>query len=399
MDDGNKKEIILNAVEIVENSEFITENNETKFRVKDFNAVYNQFRGKILSKLRKDRYIPKEAYSKEYITKFINVLISEIYKKGTENIRENPLDADIFDQAFYDVFVCLILDGVEMSMDSLKLGDITLKKLSKEKVDLIVSESVMDSSFFSDLIGKVYIEFKAFAEPERAIKLAKKESENILDLIRYSIPFIYDRPVFVGLQGDTTNSTRRSFVVDSNYKWKHGGIEFTGGVYNFDISNRNVQIMKNNGVEEIAEILEKPDNKRNDFERALILGVHWFANSQTQTELENQFLSLMICLEIFLTPNDGSPISASISEAVAIILGFEDGREAIKTKIIEFYSIRSRIVHGRGSKVKETEVKMLRRYLMQLIPFIINYKERFKSMGDLIDIVNKYKISGGIFKP
>lgn len=46
MDNGSKEEIILHAVEIVENSEVITENNETKFRVKDINAVYNQLEGK-----------------------------------------------------------------------------------------------------------------------------------------------------------------------------------------------------------------------------------------------------------------------------------------------------------------------------------------------------------------
>jgi hypothetical protein len=399
MDEKSKKEIILQAVEIVENAEFINDGDQTKFRVKDRSLVYNQFMGKILSKLRKERYIPKEAYSKEHFYNVIDVLISQIYEKGTENIRKNPLEADIFDQAFYEVFVCLILDGVTMSLDSIELGGMTLKKLSKEKIDLILSESIVDSSFLDDLIGKVYIEFKTMAEPERALKIAEKESGKILDLIRYSIPFIYDRPVFVGLQGDTANSTRRSFVVNSDYKLKYSGIEFTGGVYNFDISNRTIQIMKNNGVDKIAEILQKPSNKITDFERGIILGVHWFAYSQTQTELENEFLSLMICLEIFLTPNDGSPISTSISDAAAIILGFEDGRKTIKTKISEFYTIRSRIVHGRGSNVKEHNVKMLKRYLMLLIPFMVNYKERFEKIGDLIDLINEYKLSGGIFKP
>jgi len=56
-----------------------------------------------------------------------------------------------------------------------------------------------------------------------------------------------------------------------------------------------------------------------------------------QKELENEFLSSMICMDIFLTPNnDRDPITTSIAEVAAIILKKEDERTIFKNVIKNF---------------------------------------------------------------
>lgn len=78
-------------------------------------------------------------------------------------------------------------------------------------------------------------------------------------------------------------------------------LETVGPLTPFEFSPQNVEIMKRLGVFEVSAILRKPHKKQTDFEETLLRGIHWFADAQVQPEVENRLLSLIACLETFLT--------------------------------------------------------------------------------------------------
>lgn len=430
MNEQKKKEILLKCVEIAENLVPIFKNtqplyviyggkqfyidwkkfNKDKNRQKvilfdekvfiylgDYNKVYNQIRGQILASLRKNRYLAKDAFSKKYISDFIDTIVHNVLNEGIDYVRENPLHVDMFDKFFNELIVFMPLDGIKLSVDSFSLGKIFLTIMSEEKIRKISTGSHFSSpEYYEDLIGRTCAGFKTFAESKSAYEQAKEEIENFLNLINYSVPFIYPKKlgVSVGLQGKMGILTSKVYITNSDLTGAGFQHNYPQGKYPFDISDRNIEIMKRIGVFKISDILNK-HSKKSNFEQTILLGVHWFADSQIQTKLQNEFLSLMICLEIFLTPNDKrDPISTSIAEAIAIILKSENKRKSFRNEIKGYYDIRSDIVHGRNVKLKEEEVDMLRDHIKQLIRFMIRHKDYFSSKEDLMEKISQYKLSG-----
>ena len=145
--------------------------------------------------------------------------------------------------------------------------------------------------------------------------------------------------------------------------------------------------MEKIGIFKASEILNKP--KYSDFEETILLGIHWFANSLSQKEIENQFLSLMIILEVFLTPGGTEPITKSISESIArILLAGLNKRKALKDDVKKLYKKRSAIVHGRKKDMPSAEdVSQLRAIASDLILWMIEKSDRFENKDELLDYI------------
>ncbi len=172
MDDEFRKEIILECVEIAENliptfkicvkgwsinfagkqfflidrqdfekfSEHTSGHNtiwfnKTVFYVNDYPKVYDNIRGLIGRGLSRNRKLIRNAFSDDYYKKFIHTIIYNVLNEGIELVRENPLHLDMFfDWNFHDKVIYVPLDGIEILIDSYKIGNVILTKLTQEKV-------------------------------------------------------------------------------------------------------------------------------------------------------------------------------------------------------------------------------------------------------------------------
>ncbi len=239
------------------------------------------------------------------------------------------------------------------------------------------------------------------------MNLALTESEKALDVIRYAILTMYPQSfgLSVGLQGAV--STNSSKIVGTGY---NQNLQLLWEKYDrpiFTISNDTTKNLKAVGVGKISEILKKRPDKRTPFENTILMGLHWFADAQSQKELKNNFLSLMISLELFLTPSqedkDKDTITNSIAESTSIILRTEDKRIKFKEKIRDFYDKRSIIVHGKKEdKNKELSLKdfeELKIIIKDLILWMLNHKHEIKSKDELLSQIKQYKLSGDTFEP
>ena len=107
--------------------------------------------------------------------------------------------------------------------------------------------------------------------------------------------------------------------------------------------------------------------------------------SQTQQEIENQLLNLIICIEAFLTPKEATPIGTAIAEGVAIILATGlDRKIRLKKRIKEIYGMRSAISHGGRKAILQSDLEELRSVAGDFIMTMISRKEEFKSRQDLL---------------
>ena len=166
-----------------------------------------------------------------------------------------------------------------------------------EEQELFIKES--NESLSNEFSEKVCAVYQVVAEPNRARELAEQETQLALDLLRYSIPVLYrdESIVRIGLSSQVTSIYQPALTLSS-----------VGLVQDRTLLNRNYEISRNNitvlrkiGVFEMSDILTKPYEQLSDFKKTLLRGVHWFANSQTQIKIENEFLNLIICLEVFFT--------------------------------------------------------------------------------------------------
>jgi hypothetical protein len=313
--------------------------------------------------------------------------------------------ADILEKPFQEIIVFLFLEGIELDIEhsTIELGNIVLKKMTKEIAENLDEHEKRILFSTKDYIGKIYSEFKTFSEPKWAIEQAEKETSKVLDLIGYAIPFIYSNvhKISVGFQGQVlTNSPGSIICYNPEYGVRYWADNLKHTQSNFQINNYNLKIMEDNGIFKLADILKKPKNKKTQFEHTILLSIHWFRISQVQNDIKNEFLSLIICMEIFLTPHTLEiPITKFISESIGMILRPPENRVSIMKKIKKFYGLRSDIVHGRSTKVDPEDINELRNTLKELIQRMIYFEQFFDKKSNLLESIECYKTSGEMYNP
>ena len=414
MDNDTNKDIICEAIKIAksvtsqwpgDDFRIIKSSEDTLFYIKDFRRTYGILRGKILRGLKKNHSFPNEAFSDEYMNEIIDQLISEILKLGIEEAELNPFIVDILEKPFQEIIVCLFLEGIELDIENptIELGNVVLKEMTNEIAENLDEPEKKLLFSTKDYIGKIYSEFKTFSEPKWAIEEAERETSKVLDLISYAIPFIYSdvHKISVGFQGQVLTTSPGSIICyNPEYGVRYWADNLKHSQSNFKINNYNLKIMEDNGIFKIADIIKKPNNQKTHFEHTILLSIHWFRISQIQNDIKNEFLSLIICMEIFLTPHTLEiPITKFISESVGMILRPPENRVSIMTKIKKFYGIRSDIVHGRSTKVDPKDINELRNTLKELIQRMIYFEQFFEKKSDLLESIECYKTSGEMYNP
>lgn len=420
LNDSKKIQIINKIILICENNVFaiprnyiernrIVKNKGLSFTVHNYKQFYDELTGDIFKGFKLGN-----GFSGDYVRKFIDMLISDTLKTGIELVKKNPLIIDSFDDEFQEVFVYIPLDGIKIEVDELKIGKLTLRKMNELEVDYIYNQflylwannqlvSKKMFEFNSNIIKNVILNFKdktiaefmIFAEEKLAVEEAKKECEGVIDLLRFSCQFFHTKEkTSIGLESEIQRGNYQIIVHKADFYGYEIPNEYIGPVFEFEINDSTLDFMEETGIIKLSKIFGKSSRERTDFEKMIISGLHWFSDSMTQKQVENQFLSLMICLEIFLTPG-GERISGFISEAAAKIICDElIDRIELKKVIKEMYEKRSKIVHGSGKKLPNIgDVYQLQHIVANLLVWMVNRSDYFTKKKDLIDFIELHKLT------
>ena len=354
-----------------------------------------------------------EKFSEKYVDKILKNLLFDIIEFGTDIAKEN-FDSICYDAESYSTeqVVYVPLGGISMyGVEELNLGRIQFKKITRvileeileatrailkttkvsfEEQQLFIEETEEDLS--EKFLDKVCATCRVIAEPKRAQELAEQETQRALDLLRCSIPVLYksQENIKIDLLPQVPSSFQSTLVLSSSGYV----LDRTRLNRNYELSPANLEVLEKIGVFEVSKILQKSYTDLNDYEKTLLRGIHWFASSQTQVEIENEFLNLITCLETFFTREKGEPISNSIAEGIAFVLAKDlTKRKKIKQRIKCLHGMRSEVSHGGHSNILNKDIQELRSIATNLLIKMIEKQSTFTSRSDLLNWLEDQKLS------
>ncbi len=426
MQEGRKKSIIKKVIKLTENALDPYARGRKRSRTissSDYDVSYSFTDEYVdfLDALIKDLLIKDKLdkkFSEEYMRSKVEAIISKLIRDGNSNEASEYVDqlAEDLEQYCKMQIVYMPLFGVELFGAPIKIGNITLRKMDNantnqliERIRYIIEKTQNDEASKQSFIkfqteqtekqvrNKTCAIFEVGAEPGRALELAEKETQRVIDLLRYAIPALYsaDKRVVIGLQGEHSRQLRYVPIISAIEDSFNSREQVVGSLYPLELSPKNIDKMKRIGVFILGELLEKENPT--EFEKTILLAIEWFSRSQTQLELKNKLLNLITVFETFLTQGGGYPIQTSIAEGASILLIKEDviRRKRLVERIKEFYGLRNTLSHGRGKEILDIDVRELTYLASSLINILTKMKDQFESKDDLLRWI-EYRRLGGL---
>jgi hypothetical protein len=290
--------------------------------------------------------------------------------------------------------------GISMKMDQLTLGKITLRNMrgaqfitfaQQIESEIVRHESVQEKrekrlqrwhDYIQPLLkGKTVATYSTIAEPLRARELAEQECARVIDILRYFI-FVTNkkRSINIGLPGELGHGLSEVVVASSTYEfdtlWESKGPDL------FNITEQTELEMREESIYDLIDMYRA--EKKTNFSSTLLTGIYWVANALTQVEPANEFLSLVSCLETFLTreKTDIGSITNAIAGGVGWVLGSNvEERLNFHREMKTIYIERSTISHGGNQKEIAKLLPRLRIIVRTFIHRMVQRREEFKGDG------------------
>lgn len=286
--------------------------------------------------------------------------------------------------------VYVALTGVKMiDVGELRFGEVFVKKMTEAQKEELTKgfETEEDrAEFFRHVRVVPHAEITVSAEPVKAWQIAVEKIRNVLDLLRYSMPFL-----FTGDLDPDIELLGRGDKLPVMIGVHSGKVEYLFGSdrdlpTTLDITEKAVKTMDDAGVFQVAEFVSK--ESKTILERKVLRSIEWASDSQLQREPENKLLSLIISLESLLPSPRASGTGLWAAEGTAILLGQDlSTRKAMRNMILGLYRKRNNIVHGGESEeITPEDVVWLRSKVHDLIKTILNRRSEFETTDGTYNI-------------
>lgn len=342
----------------------------------------------------------KEKLSREFINRGVHAVLRQVVKNGKTDTISAHLDAFLTAceqiNETYDVY--LPLDNIQMVYDRLVFGKTTLIKMNPAHFDehvhqftVAIADKVecehMMKHWQRDALpllqNRVAAVYTISAESERAHELAEAEWYRFVDILRYFIFVTYKKQYYidVGLCGDIRYGIGTAVLLPS----KHDTFQIKKSLKSPQpllIGPEIESMMRQCGVFVLAELLN-PEAKT-AFSNTLLSGIHWVANALMQSEPANEYLSLVSCLETFLTRSRGDlgSIGNAVSSGVGWVLGHDSAdRLALHKEVKNIYDKRSTISHGGKQEDIANLLPRLREIVSEFILQMVLRHDEFSISG------------------
>jgi Apea-like HEPN len=346
----------------------------------------------------------RNKFSEDYIDKHAKQLLNSVLKDGNADKAHEYLATIIADLDAYAAVHTLYLpvDGIEMHIDILKLGEITLINMRGKQLE--VFEKDFESRIMQHLTtqegkeqslkfwreqalpllrNKTVAVYTVTAEPTRAKELAEEEWYQIALILRYFIFQAYQKRmhISIGLRGDVRYGVGEAVIVELPYETCQTS-RTSKSPRPLEINQEIKDAMENEGVFALVDMLDM--RNKTDFSDALLTGVYWVANALIQDDPANEYLSLVSCLETFLTPGrkDIGTIRNAVAVGVSWVLGHNaEDRLSLYQEVGTLYNKRSEITHGGEQREIAKLLPKLRDIVGAFMHEMVKRREEFKKGG------------------
>ncbi len=343
-------------------------------------------------------------FSHTHIEKNVHDLLNLLVRDGNTDKVADYVDEFIAEAEAYSKkhVVYLPIDGIQLLVDRVRLGPLVIVNMSGSEfadiqtraTDLLAKRSTSPEDYaerlkaweeilFSVLRDRAVVVYEATAESTRAQERAEEEWRNVVDVVRYFIFIAFQKRVdiAIGLRGDVRYGIGQAVACTPDFEELHS-TSTSKSPQGLVVDANVVKAMESAGVFALADMLE-PQGKTS-FSDTLLRGVHWVADALTQVEPANEFLSLVSCLETFLTREvgDATSISNAVAVGVAWVLGKDkDERADLRKRIKKLYDKRSTVSHGGKQEELAKDLPWLRDVVRAFVAKMIERRDEFKKTG------------------
>lgn len=348
-------------------------------------------------------------YSEEYVEELLQPLIYELAKGSPHEIVSNVFNDIIHVLETYSEEQTILLPlehiRIDAAINNIPFGSFTLCRASEDNFNQLQARldgdplRTMFSKVFSSLSNRAktsfefhYAQTQIVADPIKAIMEAETKFKIYLDLLRYAIDTV---------EGDSQKSSLNFLEGGSSYmpivlSKTHLTTQQVGSfsLTTFTFTEERRQQMEQMGIFQFAGIVEK--EKKTQFEKTLLRGIHWFADALVQTDSYNKAFAFVVSAEVFFATKGVDRIKQTVSEGIAFFLGKNaEERKALKNKFANLYETRNAVAHGEQSEVSDTTLKELKeivkQFLAEMIRRAIDPTAPFKDKGDLTNWIEEQK--------
>jgi Apea-like HEPN len=320
--------------------------------------------------------------SSDYVEQGILDIMLKLTDQPTDRGTQPLLEAlaESFDSYNEERTVYIPLSGVEMTdVDELHYGEVVLKQMTegqKEEVGRSLQTAEDREAFFSTVTVVPHAEVTVSAEPIKSWDIAQERLRDVLDILRYVMPFLSHEELDpdINLLGLNKSYPPLLAVHSGKVENLYGSLRHIPT--NVEISQETLNELQEVGFFEAVEYAGKEEKM--ELEVAVLRGIQWAADSQGQRQYGNMLLSLIIALECLL-PSERSSGNTWFSEGAALLLGQNSTeRKNIRDKVRGLYRKRNAIMHqGSGEEVTRDDVVWARKLVHNMIRSIINNRDSF----------------------
>ena len=320
--------------------------------------------------------------SSDYVEQGILDIMLKLTDQPTDSGTQPLLEAlaESFDSYNEERTVYIPLSGVEMTdVDELHFGEVVLKQMTegqKEEVGRSLRTEEDREAFFSTVTVVPHAEVTVSAEPIKSWDIAQERLRDVLDILRYVMPFLSNEELDpdINLLGLNKSYPPLLAVHSGKVENLYGSLRHIPT--NVEISQETLNELQEVGFFEAVEYAGKEEKM--ELEVAVLRGIQWAADSQGQRQYGNMLLSLIIALECLL-PSERSSGNTWFSEGAALLLGQNSTeRKKIRDRVRGLYRKRNAIMHqGSGEEVTRDDVVWVRKLVHNMIRSIINNRDSF----------------------
>lgn len=289
------------------------------------------------------------------------------------------------------------IQGLKLEVEEFRLGGATFRPADQSQIDQLkeraeqtietLKHSDEDKAYWREHYQKVIKErlgaFDALAFSETVAEVnqarinALQNIDMALNVLRFLTPYTQELPEYVGLglPGQFA-SVAYSSIVFSNDGSFNTDFPLAGRYLPFKVDHQFLQC-HGSALESLSEIIVSPS--RSEIEERLLVAIQWAGRAHSDSQSQQQLLSLITALECLLNPTDGRPFRIGLSESAVFLVGSEDleGRIKLFHFLSSMYEARSKISHGGSAKVTNSDVITLQRVVGAVIMRVVEVRHKY----------------------
>lgn len=304
------------------------------------------------------------------------------------------------------------IQGLKLEVEAFLLGGITFRPADQSQINQLKEKakktiqtlkcSDEDKEYWREHYREVIEErlgafdTLAFSETVADVDQARINAlQNIdmaLSLLRFLTPYTQDLPEYVGLglPGQFAKAAYSSIVFSEDGSF-NTDFPLSGRYLQFKV---DAQFLKHHehALASISDIISC--RARTELEERILVAIEWAGRAQSDSQLQQQLLSLITALECLLNPTDGRPFRIGLSEGVVLLIGPEDLDERLRifNFVASLYEKRSKVSHGGSISLTPSEIRSLQRIAGAVIMKVIEIRAKFETRKQLESCLGRARL-------